>query len=102
MNIQMIFSRILDYKAEMVSDRNYRVVSATFEEKFLNEELLTAIDISYGLDEEDWMITPRVEYSFTYDFVGEIGAYFFAGDEDTQAGQFKENDMVYVRLTYAF
>ena len=101
-NIQMIFNRIFDYKAEMVSDRNYRVVSATFEEKFLNEELLTAIDISYGLDEEDWMITPRVEYYFTYDFVGEIGAYFFAGDEDTQAGQFKENDMVYVRLTYAF
>ena len=74
----------------------------TVEDRFLDQELKLGIDFFYGFNEDDWLICPYALYSLTDNLKTETGVYLIYGPDDSDIGQFDENDMVYLRVSYAF
>jgi hypothetical protein len=50
----------------------------------------------------DFLICPYSEYNLTDNLNAEAGVYLICGPDDSDIGQFDENDMVYLRVGYAF
>ena len=101
-NVQLIYNRILDYREDVIADQDTFIGMGTVEDKFFNDELKLAIDFFYGFNKGDWMISPYVEYSLTDKLKAKAGVYLIGGPDDSDIGQFDENDMVYLRMSYAF
>jgi hypothetical protein len=101
-NAQLVFNKILDYTDDIILDENTFFGTLNIEDKFLDDELKLALQVFYGFNQNDWMIRPYLVYSITDNLKAEFGTYLFSGPEDSEFGQFDDNDMVYLRITYAF
>ncbi|MCK5199296.1 MAG: hypothetical protein KAR21_13140, partial [Spirochaetales bacterium] len=58
---------------------------------FLEERLYVELGAIYELEDEDYLIVPKIEYDFSDSLSLTAGAYFFGGDTGTQFGSFDEN-----------
>ncbi len=100
--LQVMYNRILDYKEDMIMDEEVIMGMGTIQDKFFREELAIAFDCYYGFKDKDWMIGPRIEYSLTDNLKVKATGFIVDGPEDADLGQFKNNDMVTLLISYNF
>ena len=101
-NIQLIYTRILDYAKGIIADEDVFMGMGTVEDKLFDDELKLGLDFYYGFNKRDSQLTPYAEYSLTDNLKAELGVFLICGPDDSDIGQFDENDMVYLRVSYAF
>ncbi len=101
-NIQVMYTRILDYKDDMLMHEDMIMGMGTVEDKFLRETLTVALDFYYGFREKDWMLGPRIEYALTDNLKAKLSGFIVDGPLASDLGQFKNNDMVILQFAYNF
>jgi hypothetical protein len=69
---------------------------------FLEERLYAEVGAIYELEDEDYLIVPKVEYDFSDSLALSAGAHIFGGDAGTQFGSFDENDALFLNAKYSF
>ncbi|MCD4768848.1 MAG: hypothetical protein K8R35_01610, partial [Bacteroidales bacterium] len=66
------------------------------------ERLYAEVGVIYELEDEDYLIVPKVEYDFSDSLSLTAGAHIFGGEAGTQFGSFDENDALFVNAKYSF
>ncbi len=101
LSAQFIQEFILDYEEGMQNDEFDNTLNFLAKKDFLREKLWVEFFSYIGLNNEDALIRPKVTYKFADGFEVLGGANIFLGDKG-RFGQYKDNDMLYVKLKYSF
>ncbi|TVQ16159.1 MAG: hypothetical protein EA361_04550 [Bacteroidetes bacterium] len=101
LSAQFIQELILDYEEGMQNDELDNTMTFLAKKDFLRERLWVELFSYIGLNNEDALIRPKVTYNFADGFEVLGGANIFLGDTG-RFGQYKDNDMVYVKVKYSF
>jgi hypothetical protein len=101
LSAQFIQEYILDYEEDIQNHELDNTMTFMAKKDFLREKLWVELFSYIGLNNKDALIRPKVTYSFAdgFDILG--GANIFLGDKG-RFGQYKNNDMLYVKLKYSF
>ena len=101
-NVQFIQKVILHYDEAIYEDRVQNNASFWWQGKFINETLTPELLTIYDLDEDAWLIRPKITYSIS-DRLSLAGGFdIFSGPARSFLGQFDEDDRVYAKLKYSF
>lgn len=68
---------------------------------FMHERLKPEVLVIYGLD-NDWKISPKVQFEILNSLVAVAGAHIFDGKSKNLYGQFAENDELFFELRFGF
>jgi hypothetical protein len=75
---------------------------ATVEDSYRNQTIKPSVDFFLTAETQDFVARPGVEFVLADDATVNVRGSIFEGDEDTEFGQFDENDHLEVRFEYAF
>jgi hypothetical protein len=98
---QFIQKIILDYEDSLQDDQFTNTATFSINKSFLRDTLTTKIFSYIELGDTNALIRPSVTYDFGEGVITTLGANIFVGDSGTY-GQFDDNDMGYVKVTYNF
>lgn len=101
LSAQFIQEYILDYEEGMQNDELDNTMTFLAKKDFLREKLWLELFSYIGINNEDALIRPKVTYNFADGFEVLGGANIFLGDKG-RFGQYKDNDMLYVKFKYSF
>jgi hypothetical protein len=76
-------------------------ITAKLAKTFLRDELEIAASAIWGIEDGDCLVMPAVTWT-KGDVAVELASGIFAGDEDGQFGQYRNNSFVRVRVKYIF
>ena len=68
---------------------------------FMHERLKPEVLVIYGLD-NDWKITPKVQFEILDSLTAVAGVHIFEGKPQNLYGQFDENDELFFELRFGF
>jgi hypothetical protein len=113
LNIQFTGQKILDddqieangaSDLQFNSDGDYTTNRAVvkLEDSYQNEKIIPQLTWVYNLRENDYSLEAAVEYELKQDLVLEVSHKIFNGDQDTDFGQFEDNDYTAFALSYDF
>jgi hypothetical protein len=101
LSAQFIQEYILDYEEGLQNDELDNTMTFLAKKDFLREKLWLELFSYIGINNEDALIRPKVTYNFADGFEVLGGANIFVGDKG-RFGQYKDNDMLYVKFKYSF
>jgi hypothetical protein len=101
LSAQFIQEYILDYEEGMQNDELDNTMTFLAKKDFFREKLWLELFSYIGINNEDAFIRPKVTYNFADGFEVLGGANIFLGDKG-RFGQYKDNDMLYVKFKYSF
>jgi len=113
LNIQFTGEKILDdsqIEANNAADLQYnqdgdyltnRAV-VKLEDSYQNEKIIPQITWVYNLSDHDYSLENAVEYELKQDLVMKFSHKIFNGDQNTDFGQFDDNDFSSISLHYSF
>jgi len=113
LNIQFTGEKILDdsqIEANNAADLQYnqdgdyltnRAV-VKLEDSYQNEKIIPQITWVYNLSDHDYSLENAVEYELKQDLVMKFSHKIFNGDQNTDFGQFEDNDFSSISLHYSF
>jgi len=113
LNIQFTGEKILDedqieannaLDLQYNSDGDYTTNRAVvkLEDSYQNEKIIPQLTWVYNLVEHDYSLEAALEYELKQDLVLEFSHKIFNGDQNTDFGQFEDNDYTAVSLSYDF
>ncbi len=70
--------------------------------KFYEERLDISVSCFYEIENKDYLVTPRIEYSSSDSLAITLGVNIFEGKQKTLLGQYDENDAVFIDTKYNF
>lgn len=70
--------------------------------KFYEERIDISISCFYEIEDKDYLITPKIEYSPSDSLAITLGINIFEGKEDTMLGHYDKNDAVFIDTKYSF
>jgi hypothetical protein len=76
-------------------------ITANLSKKFLRDELELKVAAVWGIESKDVLIMPGLVLT-KGDLAIELSGGIFAGDENGDLGQYRDNSFVYAGLTYSF
>jgi len=97
MSIQFIQRAILNHDDNIKADEFDNTMTFLLRKTFLRETLTLEFFAYYGINTQDALLKPKMTYDFTDELKLTLGAYIFVGDDDGVFGQYKDNNMVYVK-----
>jgi len=101
-NIEKIINDSLDkVDIEGGSKLTSTRLTAKLSKKFLRDELELRTAFVWGIEDKDCLIMPAIIWTKD-DISLALSGGIFAGDEEGQLGQYKDNNFVKVALTYSF
>lgn len=108
--IQCVGSTIINSNEITVIDSQYRadgnysdlMLMGRISDKYFNEKFITEISGGYDLFEYDYMVKPELTYKITDNTGLEFSYLILGGDEDTDFGQFRNNDTFTISLELFF
>ncbi|MFH0811850.1 MAG: DUF1302 family protein [Pseudomonadota bacterium] len=68
---------------------------------FMHERIKPDCLIMYG-DDNDWRVSPRIEYELRDYLNIALGTHFFWGKRDQLLGEFRDNDEAFIEIKYGF
>lgn len=71
-------------------------------DNYINETLYLEVSAAYDIFNKDYMIHPEVKYKVNDDIDIILDYLFLGGEEDTDFGQYDNNDMLTLRAEYHF
>jgi hypothetical protein len=101
LSAQFIQELILDHEEGMQNDELENTMTFLAKKGFIREKLWVEFFSYIGLNNEDALIRPKVTYNFADGFEVQGGANIFLGEKG-RFGQYKDNDMLYVKVKYSF
>ncbi|MGC9312375.1 MAG: hypothetical protein ACP5IA_06745, partial [Sediminispirochaetaceae bacterium] len=101
-NLNLNVQTIGAYFFNESSEPTRNIVSAALSDSWDNDRIRPEVSASYGVEDEDWMIRPNLNFSLVDDMTLEIEYAIFFGDKEGRFGQFEENDYLEVRLSHSF
>jgi hypothetical protein len=101
LSAQFIQEYILDYENGMHNDEFDNTMTFLAKKDFLREKLWIELFSYIGLNNGDALVRPKITYNFADGFEVLGGANIFLGNKG-RFGQYKDNDMLYVKLKYSF
>ncbi len=85
------------------ADENRHLFTLRLTKLFFNQNLTCSLFTYYSPSDEDLYMRPNVNYKFTDNLAGEIGANIFSGEyPSTFFGQFQDNTNIYMAVRYNF
>ncbi|MFQ5454794.1 MAG: DUF1302 family protein [Nitrospirota bacterium] len=109
MSAQYIQQFIPNYDEELIPDRFDTVYGFSMRKRFLHDLLFPQFLIIYFLNDDDFLIRPKIDYLMTDQLKVTFGADILQGDiGDSRPGEFHfigffdNNDRIYVEITYGF
>ncbi|MGM0442219.1 MAG: hypothetical protein ACQEQC_07355 [Elusimicrobiota bacterium] len=100
-NFQYIQEYIVDYNDHIKDDEFTDTATFMVNRDFLNNKLLAEFFVYYGVNTEDFLLRPKLNYEFEDGYEIIAGADIFGGNEG-KFGEYDENDMVYTKFKYSF
>lgn len=101
LHAQFIQKILLDHNELYLDEMYQNMVTALIHKSLLRETLHLDLFSYMGLNIPDALIRPTVSYDISDGLLATLGANIFVGDSG-YFGQFDENDMMYVKLSYSF
>lgn len=98
---QFIQKIILDHDEFFLDEQYQNMITVLIHKSVLRETLHLDLFSYIGLNDADALIRPTVAYDISDGLKATLGANIFLGDSG-YFGQFDDNDMVYVKLSYSF
>ncbi|GAB6139027.1 hypothetical protein [Halanaerobaculum tunisiense] len=71
-------------------------------DKFKNETILPEVSVAYNIESDDYMLDNEVEFKLKDDTSLKVNYKLFGGADDTQFGQFADNDYLSATFEYDF
>jgi len=117
LNLQFTGEKILDddqIEANIVSSNNIDVeynkdgdyitnrAILRLEDSYQNEKIIPELVWIYNLQDHDYSLEVAVDYELKQDLVFAISHKIFSGDQNTDFGQFEDNDFSSFALKYSF
>ena len=113
LNIQFTGQKILDdeeIELNKSSDLQYNSAGdyttnravVKLEDSYQNEKIIPQLTWVYNLTEHDYSLEAALEYELKQDLVLEFSHKIFSGDQNTDFGQFEDNDYTAAVLSYNF
>jgi len=100
---------IIDHQPEVIADEFDTVLSAFFRKTFLSERLAFETLVLYFINDEEFLIRPKITRRIKSNVILTFGADIFEGEiggplpgEFNFVGFFKNNDRIYVEVSYGF
>jgi len=101
-NIENIIKDTLDkVDIEGGSELTSTRLTARLSKKFLRDELELRAAVVWGIEDKDFLIMPALIWTKD-DISFALSGGIFAGDEEGQLGQYKNNNFIKASLTYSF
>jgi len=100
LNLQAAETVILQ-DIEAGSDVTSTRITAKLSKTFFRDELEIAASAIWGIEDKDCLLMPAITWT-KGDVAVELSGGIFAGDEDGQFGQYRDNSFVRLRLKYTF
>ncbi|NIM03691.1 hypothetical protein GTN66_06045 [bacterium] len=82
-------------------DQVTTMLSLKLSTDFMHERLKPEILVIYGLD-NDWKISPKVQFEILDSLVAAAGLHIFDGDPQNLYGQFAQRDELFLELRFGF
>ena len=101
-NFQFLQTVVFNHDDQMLTDAVSTSFSVWLQTGFFDNKLQPELFLVSNLKEVDFMIRPRISYSFKGSWRFAFGLDIFEGDPDGFFGQFDEKDRVYVELGFIF
>lgn len=101
LSAQFIQEYILNHEEGMQNDALDNTMTFMAKKDFLREKLWMEFFSYIGFNNKDALLRPKITYNFADGFEVLGGANIFLGDAG-RFGQYKDNDMVYLKLKYSF
>jgi len=101
-NLNLNVQTIGAYFINESEDPTRNIVSAALTDSWNNDRIRPEVSASYGVEDEDWMIRPNLNFTLVDDMTLEIEYAIFFGDEAGRFGQFDENDYLEIRFSHSF
>jgi len=90
-----------DFDIEGGSELTSTRLTARLSKKFLRDELELRAAVVWGIEDKDFLIMPALIWTKD-DISFALSGGIFAGDEEGQLGQYKNNNFIKASLTYSF
>lgn len=95
-NFQLNGTYIIDYVNNLADEKNPNSLLGTLEYTFLKEKMTTKVKGFYNINDKAYAVGLDLSYKISDNYEVTSGTWVLDGDEDTEYGQFKENDFVYI------
>lgn len=109
--LQYYLEHIMDYNEYLenlpsgmpAADENRHLFTLRITKLFLNQNLTCSLFTYYSPSDQDFYLRPNINYKFTDNLEGEIGANLFGGEHPyTFFGQFHDNTNVFMAVRYSY
>lgn len=97
---QITNSQDVDYSQD--DDYLTNTLSLGITDSYKHETILPELSLAYNVEDEDYMIEYLIEFILKDDTSCIISYKNFNGEDDTQFGQFDDNDFLSVEFEYSF
>lgn len=102
LSIQYVGQYIFDHDESLVLSEYRHTASARIRDTFFSDYLSLELFAYVGLDPVDALLRPSVSYTIEDGVNLKAGADIFLGDSSGQYGQYRDNTLVSVSLSYYF
>ena len=101
-NFQINGQYIIDHSSDLADEQNSNSLLGTLEYTFLREKMKTKVKGFYNINEKAYAIGLDISYKISNNYEITSGTWFLDGKEDTEYGQFKDNDFAYIEGKVVF
>ena len=101
-NLQFFYDFIENGREAIALKRKTHGLTFEISDKFLDDDLMAGFRGMYFTSNEGSACEIFAEYKIGDDWQIAPGCMFFNGPKDSRLGQFDDNNIVYLRLTYSF
>jgi len=102
-NFQFAHKFISDYDPSILYfDKNTYSLLGEISTDIVSDWLEAALDYSFTLNDGSWFISPHLTYTYITNLKVILGVFIFTGDDTTWIGRFKNNDFIFMDMSYQF
>ncbi len=101
-NFQFMQRYIIGYDGRMIDDRTNTSASVWLKTGFLDNKLEPELLFVFGLDKNDYLLRPKINYKINERWQVAAGADIFGGEPNGNFGRFDNKDRTYMELKYVF
>lgn len=101
-NFQFMQRYIIGYDGRMTDDKTNTSASVWLKTGFLDNKLEPEVLFVFGLDKNDYLLRPKINYKVNERWQIAAGADIFGGEPNGNFGRFDNKDRTYVELKYIF
>ncbi len=102
-NIQFAHKYISDYDPDtLYLDRNTYALLGEVSRDIVSDWLEGSMDYYFTLNNDSWYISPHLTCTYITNLKAILGTFIFSGEDTTWIGRYKNNDLIYMDISYQF